>query len=262
MSPPPAQQPPVQQPPPVQRVRVRYAKRGRLRFTSHRDISRAFERAVRRSGLPVAYSSGFNPHPRLSYAGAAPTGAASEAEYLEVALAADCAPEAVRAALDAAMPPGLDVLDAVTATPGSLADRLQASRWRLRLPGVEPATAARAVDAFLAADGVEVSRMTKRGLRTFDARAAVIGLRVEPAGDAPTVEPAPEAEDAEGQCAILEVVVRHGEPSVRPDDVLAGLRAVGGLEASSAPMAQRLAQGPIDPRDGSVGDPLASDRDT
>ena len=78
---------PKQAPPPVQRLRVRYAKRGRLRFTSHRDFSRAFERAVFRARLPMAYSSGFNPHPRISYAGAAPTGSASEAEYLELALA-------------------------------------------------------------------------------------------------------------------------------------------------------------------------------
>jgi len=53
---------------------VRYAKRGRLRFTSHRDFGRAFERAVRRAGVPIAFSSGFSPHPRISYAGAASTG--------------------------------------------------------------------------------------------------------------------------------------------------------------------------------------------
>ena len=80
-------QQPEQQAPPVQRLRIRYAKRGRLRFTSHRDFSRAFERAVFRARIPMAYSSGFNPHPRISYAGAAPTGSASEAEYLEIGLA-------------------------------------------------------------------------------------------------------------------------------------------------------------------------------
>jgi len=68
------------------RVIVRYAKRGRMRFASHRDIARAVERGVRRAGLPVAYSAGFTPHPKISYAGAAPTGTASEAEYLEISL--------------------------------------------------------------------------------------------------------------------------------------------------------------------------------
>src|SRR5436305_1819116 len=74
-------------PPVVQRLRVRYAKRGRLRFTSHRDFARAFERALRRADVPMAYSAGFSPHPKISYAGAAPTGVASEAEYLEIGLA-------------------------------------------------------------------------------------------------------------------------------------------------------------------------------
>jgi len=250
----PPQQSPVQQPPPVQRVRVRYTKRGRLRFTSHRDIGRAFERAVRRAGLPVAYSSGFHPHPRLSYAGAAPTGAASEAEYLEIGLAQRCSADAVRVALDAAMPSGLDVVDAVTAAPGGLAERLQASRWQVRMPGVGTVAARAAVAALLAADSVEVSRQTKKGLRTFDVRGAVVSLRV--GGSAAS------REGLAAQCVILEMVVRHGQPSARPDDVLAGLRKVAGLEASSAPLAQRLEQGPLDPRDGTVGDPLAPDRDT
>lgn len=70
----------------MQRIRLRYTKRGRLRFTSHRDFQRAFERALRRAEVPMAYSAGFTPHPKVSYANAAPTGTGSEAEYLEIAL--------------------------------------------------------------------------------------------------------------------------------------------------------------------------------
>ena len=65
--------------PAVQRIRLRYTKRGRLRFTSHRDFQRAFERALRRSQVPMAYSAGFTPHPKVSYANAAPTGTGSDA---------------------------------------------------------------------------------------------------------------------------------------------------------------------------------------
>src|SRR5262244_8893 len=123
-------QPEQNQAPVVQRVRIRYAKRGPLRFTSHRDFARAFERAVRRARVPVAYSQGFTPHPKISYVGAAPTGVASEAEYLELGLQAQADPELVRLALDAALSPGLDVLAAVVAAgPGSLADRIDASSW-------------------------------------------------------------------------------------------------------------------------------------
>ena len=240
---------PQQQPPPVQRLRVRYAKRGRLRFTSHRDFSRAFERALVRAQVPMAYSSGFNPHPRISYAGAAPTGSASEAEYLEIGLAATTDPDDVRTRLDDALPPGLDVLEVVPSAGGSLADLLQASVWRLRLPDVARDEADRAATTFLAATEVPVERMTKRGLRTFDCRAAVAALSL--------VESGPAA----GECAILEVVLRHGTPSVRPDDVLAGLREVSGLRAGAAAMFERVAQGTWDEKAGTVGDPLVLDRD-
>lgn len=90
-----------------------------MRFTSHRDFARAFERALRRAAVPVAFSQGFTPHPKISYASAAPTGVASEAEYLEVGLQAVVDPEQLRAALDAALSPGLDVLDVVVATGGA-----------------------------------------------------------------------------------------------------------------------------------------------
>ena len=111
----------------------------------HRPGGRAGAAAGRRAG---GASSGFNPHPRISYAGAAPTGAASEAEYLEIALAAPVrAGPAARARSMRRCPPGLDVVDAVTAGPGSLADRLQASHWVVELPGVPVAAAARAVGA-------------------------------------------------------------------------------------------------------------------
>ena len=249
---------PEQQPPPVQRLRIRYAKRGRLRFTSHRDFSRAFERAVVRARVPVAYSSGFHPHPRISYAGAAPTGAASEAEYLEVALAAESDPAMVATALDEALPPGLDVLAVVVSAGGSLADLLEGSVWRSRLPGVSRTAAEEAVRRFLDAEEVLVERMTKKGLRSFDSRAAVVRLALlpEPAG-ASVGDGAGKAAEP-GECAILEMVLRHGTPSVRPDDVLAGLHAIAGLEAAGAPFHERLSQGPLDAQSGTVGDPLDS----
>ena len=235
--------------PVAQKLRIRYAKRGRLRFTSHRDFARAFERAVRRARVPIAFSSGYSPHPKISYANASPTGAATEAEYLEIGLTRECDPDAVRADLDASLPPGLDVLEVVVAGQGSLADRLQASEWSIALVGVDVATASAAVDAFLAADVVEVERMSKRGMRTFDARADVVSLEAR-SGD-----------DDDVPCAILKMVIRHDTPSVRPDDVLAGLRSRGGLQVEQTPVATRSAQGPLDQKTGMVGDPLAFDRD-
>src|SRR5919202_2692951 len=145
-------------PPTVQRLRLRYAKRGRLRFASHRDLARALERALRRAQVPMAFSAGFTPHPKISYLGAAPTGAASEAEYVEIGLAERRDPEEVRAALDAALPPDVAVLECVEAGEGSgsLADRIDAAVWRIELPGVALADLRPALDALLAPDVVTV----------------------------------------------------------------------------------------------------------
>ena len=97
----------------------------------------------------MAYSAGFSPHPKISYAGAAPTGVASEAEYLEIGLADEVGLDDLRRALDAALPDGLDVVDAVRAGPGSLATRMEASHWRIELPGVSAEVLAAAVAEFL-----------------------------------------------------------------------------------------------------------------
>jgi len=219
---------PEQQAPPVQKLQVRYAKRGRARFTSHRDFSRAFERALRRAGVPMAYSSGYNPHQRVSFANASPTGAATEAEYLEIGLREVADPDAVRAALDAALPDGLHVLEVVVAPPGGIADRLTASTWEIGVAGVPREVLERAVASLLAADHAEVERMTKTGLRTFDARAAIIGLEV--VGD-----------------DTLRLVSAHSTPLVRPDDVLQALGRVDDAFApTDPPLLTRRAQGTWD----------------
>jgi len=232
---------------PVQRIRLRYAKRGRLRFTSHRDFARAFERSLRRAGIPMAYSAGFHPHPKISYVGAAPTGVASEAEYLEIALAEHREPAAVAAALDAVLPPGLDIVRAVDAAdcpPGSLAERIQASVWQLEIAG-DPAGLAAAVAALLAAEEVLVERLTKDGRREIDARGPVLSAEVAEVSQDAVAVPR----------AIMTAVVRQATPTVRPDDVLAALRSVAGFAPLEPVRATRLAQGPVDDA-GGVADPL------
>ena len=236
-----------------------------MRFASHRDIARAVERGVRIAGLPIAFSAGFSPHPRISYAGGAQTGTASEAEYLEIALTAPCAAAEVRDRLDAALPSGIDVIDVFEMTSAPLAGlasapggpgrppaaaghaaaappagrldalRLEASDWEVVLPGVAPADAARAVEVFLAAGSAEVERLTSKGTRRLDARAAVVALQAD--------WRAAEGRDAAG--AILRMVVRHMTPAVRPDDILTALRQLAGLAPSSPPRVTRLAQGPL-----------------
>ena len=197
---------PTGPPPPlaVQKLRLRYTKRGRLRFTSHRDIARAFERALRRAKVPMAYSAGFSPHPKISWVGAAPTGVASEAEYVEISVVERVDLELLRRALDESLPSGIDIVEVVEAPIGtSLPDRVEASRWGIRLPQVPLEALQSAVVAFLAADAVPVERLMKAGLLVARRRrtalagisvASVVGVAL--VGSSSTVSPVRPPRDA------------------------------------------------------------------
>lgn len=225
---------------------MRYAKRGRLRFSSTRDFQRALERAVRRAGVPMAFSAGFHPHPRISYANAAPTGAASEAEYFQLQLTQQCDLEALRAALDESLPHDMAVLRVVEAAPGALADLLQASVWQLDFEGVTLETITDAVATFMDRAELLVTRMTKSGAREFDVRQAVL------ASDVVLVR----AGDADGRDLVRwTMTIQHTTPAVRPIDVMTGLTELTGLQVPRSPLMTRLAQGVLE-TGGRVIDPF------
>jgi radical SAM-linked protein len=231
----------------VQRVVLRYAKRGPLRFASSRDLGRAFERAIRRAGIPIAFSAGFHPHPRISYLGAAPTGAASEAEYLELRLSERRDPAALAAALGAALPAGVAVLAAADGTDGlgaALPRLLRASAWRLEWPGASPADvagAARALDKAAEATVVRAARPGHSQPRRVEVRPAVLSLRADPDG---------------GRGPAIEAVLDNGPPTVRPDDLAAALAALAPALGAAPPSLTRLAQGVPTPGSEALDQPL------
>ncbi|NLJ55283.1 MAG: DUF2344 domain-containing protein, partial [Intrasporangiaceae bacterium] len=179
----------------------------------------------------------------------APTGTASEAEYFEISVTERVDPELVRAALDEALPDGLDVIEVVEAGPGSLAERLQASEWEIGFPGTDPEHVRGAVERLMAADSAPVTRTFKTGPKTFDARAAIVDAQVSIEGADPR------------RCAILRLVVQHTTPVVRPDDILTALRSVADLESAASPVVTRRAQGLLRTAPAGVADPLAADKD-
>ena len=140
-------------------------------------------------------------------------------------------------ALNRVLPPGFDVVTIVEAGGRPLHELLEASWWTIELPGVDPAVLAQLAGILRDAEQVEVTRMTKKGERRFDVRAGLIKVWASEDG--------------------LEVVVRHSEPLVRPDDVVAALRLLAPdvLSEIDAPLATRRAQGPLIGDE--VGDPLA-----
>jgi radical SAM-linked protein len=263
-----AQRQPSTAPPPpaVQKLALHYGKVGPLRFASHRVLQRAFERAVRRADLPIAYSAGFTPHPRLSYLGAAPTGAASQAEYLQLRLWQRMEPTAVVEALGRVLPRDLPLFEAVEwddAARGDLTELLTDSRWHLEFPpwsgsGPEAQALEKAVIAFLKLDryqaeqvrtgpagGENRGRYNSKPPRLVDVRQAVRTM----------VPGVSQPADREGY-AILDLVLRHATPAVRPEDVYAALLNVG-LAAPVAHRATRLAQGRYTVETGTIQDPFS-----
>jgi radical SAM-linked protein len=92
------------------RIRITFAKTDAMRFIGHLDLFRTWERTLRRARLPLAYSQGFHPHPKLNLASALPLGFTSSAEVLDVWLERDFTHDEVAAALEPAIPPGLQIL--------------------------------------------------------------------------------------------------------------------------------------------------------
>ena len=164
------------------RVRLRYTKAGKVRWTSHRDLARMFERAFRRTQLPIAYSGGFAPRPKVSFGLALPTGAESEAEYLdlEVVEGATVDLATLPARLSEALPVGIEV-DAAAAIDDrapSLQEAVSSCVWRLGVSGTGPDELREKVAGVIAAPSLVVTRERKGNLVTDDIRPGILALRV------------------------------------------------------------------------------------
>jgi radical SAM-linked protein len=121
------------------RLRCRFTKQGKIRFLGHRDVARCWERAVRRAAIPMVYSEGFSPRPRLHFGLALSVGFESDAEYIDIDVLGDVDPTRARQDLSDGLPPGIEVVDVVEVSMRAVA--LQAlvasSTWRATLVGVD-----------------------------------------------------------------------------------------------------------------------------
>lgn len=167
-------------PPPKIRIRIRFSETGKVRFVSHRDVARLFERALRKLRLPVAYSEGFSPRPKLSFGLALTVAHESDAEYLDVELTEHCDVDDLPRALSAALPDGI-VVDAVAELePGSasLQQAITSCTWRIEVLGAPTAEVTAAVAEALAAAELPLERVRKGKTATADVRPAILDLEV------------------------------------------------------------------------------------
>ena len=180
------------------RLRVRFTKLGKVRYTSHRDVARIWERAIRRVGLPVVYTEGFSPRPKVSFGLALPTGYESVGEYLDISVhpAANGQPgvfdgvgPSSRTLLEPAglipllsdvLPVGMDVqaIELLDERGDSLQQSVTVCSWRFEIRGLEVAEATSAVAELLSATELPSTRLHKGQERTDDLRPAVLHLEV------------------------------------------------------------------------------------
>jgi radical SAM-linked protein len=183
------------------RVRLLFGKRGRLRFLGQLDLGRTLERALRRSGLPVRFSEGFNPRVRMSFPCASPTGMASCCEMVEVQVRVPTSPAEVLAALARSMPPDLPILSAEPVPEGERLVLREATYAVRPREGGPDLPREEALAGLAARESVPVER---RG-RTVDLRPLLRDLR------------------RSGDALVVRLGFLEGGATARPEDVVSAL---------------------------------------
>ncbi len=165
--------------------RIKYAKLGRIRFISHLDVKRAITRALMRANVPLAYSQGFNPHPKISLGPPLPLGYESNCEVADIVLAENMPEKSLRQTLEAFMPKGLDVLGVERVLSDSTKlSQASSARYVIELYGEEiPDTADSLVKAFLEKESAIIERVRKDKRKTVDIRQFVTGATVAEEAD-------------------------------------------------------------------------------
>jgi radical SAM-linked protein len=198
-------------------VRMHWTKTGKIRWTSHRDAARMWERALRRAELAVAYSQGFSPRPRISFGLALPTGCESLAEYLDIDLVEPVGDLGSMAALvSSTLPVGMEVLDVAAVEPGteSLQAVVVACRWEIDVDGISHHEARLAVQRLLDAPSAVVVRRRKAGEGPDDIRPGIVDLSVRP-------RPTGGSEVSDEPGVTLDAVLGTKPRGVRPSDLVA-----------------------------------------
>ena len=164
------------------RFRVTFGKGEEVRYISHLDLMRTWERMLRRAGLKLAHSQGFNPRPRLVFAAPLPVAVTSEAEIVDVVVEDDLTAAEFVARVRAARPPGIDIHGATETALDARAvmASVASSDYVLELDG-SPALD-QAVARFLASDSAPYQRSRKGTTKPSDMRPAVLGLWIDAAG--------------------------------------------------------------------------------
>lgn len=218
-----------------QRLRLTFAKGEAVKYISHLDLARTWERVFRRVGLPLAYSQGYNPRPRFQIAAALPVGVTGGVELLDAWLVEPWFAEEAFSQLHPALPQGLDVSHVAEVELGSpsLQSQMRAADYRAVVRSPEPVEAiATRVELLLEAPTLPRRREHKGKLQTYDLRPLIQTLAVGPG--------------PQGVCILTMRLQASPQGAGRPDQVLDALGltlAVRSIERTALHFASDLSAG-------------------
>lgn len=205
------------------RLAVRFTKGAPVRFVSHLDVQRLFQRAFRRAKLPLAYSQGFNPHPLVSFATALSVGMISMGEYLDVTLTEYMSPESFIDAVSTVLPKGIEIVEAfdMGESRKSLTSAMRSASYMAEVKfekSVDADAVKSALNELLSGE-IVVMKKTKGGIKPTDIRPMVISVDVC---------------EVEGQRAEIKLKgVLSAEGGLNPDMFLKELYNKLGVQASA-----------------------------
>ena len=202
--------------------RIRITKTGATKYMSHLDFVRTIERSVRRAGLPITLSGGFNPRPRMSFAPALPVGVSSNSEFVDILLKESVDANEASLRLNEFLPQGMRVISSGILPPDmpALSAIIQAASYRLELHGetqVGLDCVLTGIQRILERDSILVERVTPKGIRRADIRPLIYEMRID---------------EHDSRVSVHATVASGSQGNVRPFDLGKVILESGGIENS------------------------------
>lgn len=175
---------------PQYRLRLIFAKKKQVKYIGHLDLVLAWERALRRAQIPLAYSKGFNPRPKIQVAASLPLGATGSAEIMDIVVTQPLQPEETLARIRPALPQGFELhsVEAIPLKAPTLQHLLRQAEYRVTVEtDLPPETLTARIAALLAADTLPQTRRRKKQTELIDLRPWLHELRVESVGEGEVV---------------------------------------------------------------------------
>ena len=166
------------------KIRIKFAKTGLMMFLGHLDLMRCFQKIVRRSGIPVAYSKGYSPHQIMSFAQPLGVGCESEGEYMDLEMAELLDLSEIREKMQNECPPGLEIREIclLTDTKSNAMAEVERASYVLDIPALTKEEKLKGIRNFELSDTFPVTKKTKKGMREMDLKGFVFDLRMQQDG--------------------------------------------------------------------------------